>query len=302
MALEKLMEAVQSRNSNRTIVIAHAVDASLFLAMKQALERNLASFILVGPLKEMEKLLEEAEIPKELEGKVAKVNAEDDKASALKAVQLVSEGKGNALMKGMLSTSTLLKAVLNKEVGLRTGKVLSHLAGFSFADKEQLLFLTDAAMNIAPDLRDKEQIIENAVDAVRHIGIEKPRVAVITAVETVNPAMQATLDAAALTQMNRRGQLKNCIVDGPLGLDNAISEESAKQKGITSEVAGKADILLAPSIEAGNVLYKSLTYFGNAVVGGIIVGAKAPIILTSRTDKVESKLLSMLLAISSIEA
>lgn len=301
MALEKLVATIKRRNNLQTIVIAHATDISLMLAAKQAVERNIASFLLVGPVETMEKLVGEAEFTKDTLSKVTLINASSDKESAKKAVQLVVEGKADALMKGMLATSTLLKAVLDKEAGLRTGKILSHLAAFSFQEKEDLLFLTDAAMNIAPDLKEKAEIVQNAVNAVRQVGIEKPKVAALAAVETINPSMQATLDAAALSQMSHRGQITGCIVDGPLGLDNAISLESANQKGITSDVAGQADILLAPTIEVGNVLYKSLTYFGRAVVGGIIVGAKAPIILTSRTDKVESKLLSMALALSSIE-
>ncbi|MCD8510792.1 MAG: bifunctional enoyl-CoA hydratase/phosphate acetyltransferase [Bacillus sp. (in: Bacteria)] len=301
MALEKLVATIKARSNIQTIAIAHSTDISLIQAAKQAIEKGIASFIFVGPVAIMETLVKEAEFTDELANKFTFVNASTDKESARQAVQLVAEGKADALMKGMLATSTLLKAVLNKEMGLRTGKVLSHLAAFSFKGNERLLFLTDAAMNIAPDLKEKVEIVQNAVDAVRKIGIDKPKVAALAAVETVNPSMQATLDAASLTQMSKRGQITDCVVDGPLGLDNAISEESASQKGISSEVAGRADILMAPSIEVGNVLYKSLTYFGGAVVGGIIVGAKAPIILTSRTDKVESKLLSMALAISSIE-
>ena len=182
-----------------------------------------------------------------------------------------------------------MKAVLNKEWGLRKGSVLSHVAAFEVPNYDRLIFVTDAAMNIAPDVTQKAAIIQNTVEVARAIGIDLPKVAPIAAVEVVNPAMQATIDAAMLTQMNRRGQIKNCVVDGPLALDNAVSQIAAEHKGIVSDVAGKADILLVPTIEAGNVLYKSLVYFADAKVGAMIAGAKAPIVLTSRADSAETK-------------
>lgn len=166
---------------------------------------------------------------------------------------------------------------------------------------DRYTIVTDAAMNIAPDLEQKAQIIKNAVRVAHSIGIDMPKVAPLAAVEVVNPAMQATLDAAALTVMNQRGQISGCIVDGPLALDNAVSQLAAEHKGIKSDVAGKADILLVPAIEVGNVLYKSLVYFANAKVGAVISGAKAPIVLTSRADTAESKLYSLALALCSAE-
>jgi phosphate butyryltransferase len=202
-------------------------------------------------------------------------------------------------MKGNVPTALILKAVLNKEWGLRTGNVLSHVAAFEVAGFDRLTFITDAAMNIAPDLQQKAQIIENAVEIAQSIGVNHPKVAPIAAVEVVNPAMQATVDAASLTMMNQRGQIRNCAVDGPLALDNAVSHHAAEHKGIESEVAGQADILLVPNIETGNALYKSLIYFAKAKVGAVIAGAKAPIVLTSRADSAESKLFSLALAICS---
>lgn len=169
-------------------------------------------------------------------------------------------------MKGLVSTSALLKAVLHKEIGLRTGKVLSHVAAFEVEGFEKLIFITDAAMNIEPDLNQKAQILQNAIDFAAQTGIEVPKAAVLAAVENVNPAMQATLDAASLTVMSLREQIKGGIVEGPLALDNAISKEAAAHKGITGKVAGDADILLVPTIETGNVLYKSLIYFARAKV------------------------------------
>jgi phosphate butyryltransferase len=203
-------------------------------------------------------------------------------------------------MKGNIPTSVLLKAVLNKEFGLRTGNVLSHVAVFEVPDFDRFTIVTDAGMNISPDLEQKAQIVKNAAILARAIGIEYPKVAPIAAVEVVNPVMQATVDAAALSMMNKRGQITGCIVDGPLALDNAVSTLAAEHKGIHSEVAGRADILLVPTIEVGNVLYKSLIYFAKAKVGAVIAGAKAPIVLTSRADSAESKLYSLALAICSV--
>jgi phosphate butyryltransferase len=204
-------------------------------------------------------------------------------------------------MKGNVSTAILLKAVLNKEYGLRTGRILSHVAIFEVPGFSKFTIVTDAAMNLEPDLQQKEQIVVNAVKIARSIGIDKPKVAALAAVEIVNPAMQATIDAASLTLMNKRGQIKDCLIDGPLALDNAISLEAAKHKGIESDIAGQADILLVPTIDVGNVLYKSLVYFAKASVGAVIAGAKAPIVLTSRSDSSESKLYSLALAICSSE-
>ncbi|MDG5788672.1 bifunctional enoyl-CoA hydratase/phosphate acetyltransferase [Evansella sp. AB-P1] len=302
MNLETLITAIKSNQNCRTIVVAHATDITLFLAAKQALDERLASFIFVGPSDLMTDLAKEVGLFQGLDEneRIRFVHSDNDISSANQAVQLVRKGEGDIVMKGMLATSLLLKAVLNKDFGLRTGNVLSHLAGFSLSERDSFLFVTDAAINIAPDLNGKVQILQNAVEAVGNMGINEPKVAVIAAVETVNTSMQATLDAAALTMMNRRGQIKQCVVDGPLALDNAVSVDAAKQKGIDSKVAGYADIIIVPSIEVGNVLYKSLTIFGKAIVGGIIVGAKAPIILTSRADSIESKMLSMTMALSTV--
>lgn len=213
----------------------------------------------------------------------------------------MSSGQADILMKGMIPTSDLLKAVLHKEAGLRTGKILSHVAAFEVPGYDRLIFVTDSGMNINPDLQQKAQIIENAALIAKGIGVEMPKVAVLAAVETINPSMQATLDASALTVMNKRGQISYCVVEGPLALDNAISPEAAEHKGITGEVAGKADILLVPAIETGNALYKSLIYFSGAKVGAVIAGARAPIVLTSRADSAESKLFSIALAVKTLQ-
>ena len=200
-------------------------------------------------------------------------------------------------MKGNVGTATLLKGVLNKEWGLRKNELLSHIALFEVpAYHHKLIALSDVAMNIAPDLNAKVNIIRNSIEFLNKLGINEPKIAVLGAVELVNDMMPATMDAALLSKMADRGQIPNCLIDGPLAFDNAISAASAKHKGIRSNVAGEADMLLLPDIEAGNVLYKSFVFFANAKVASLILGASAPIVLTSRSDSEESKLDSIILA------
>jgi phosphate butyryltransferase len=283
--------------SRNTVAVAAAEDLEVLEAVIAALDRNLANFILFGDKEKINSIFK-SKTHQNMSGKNLKIiNAESSTAAAELAVKAVFNKEADVLMKGNIPTNILLKAVLNKEYGLRTGNVLSHVAVFEVPGFDRFTIITDAAMNIAPDLEQKAQIIKNAVFLARSIGITMPKVAPIAAVEVVNPAMQATLDAAALTVMNKRGQISGCIVDGPLGLDNAISSLAAEHKGIHSDVAGNADILLVPTIEVGNALYKSLIYFANAKVGAVIAGAKSPIVLTSRADSAESKLYSLALAL-----
>ncbi len=283
-----------NKESLLTVAIAAAEDEDVLIAVKKALEIGLAKFHLVGNQDQIEKICSTISLSLD---QVTITNEPNPVNASLKAVELVSSGQCQILMKGLLPTSTILKAVLNKEIGLRTGRILSHVAVFDLPAFNRFIFLTDAAMNIAPDLSQKAGIIQNAVDLAKSLGISTPKVAPIAAVETVNPDMQATLDASLLSKMADRGQIKDAIVDGPLALDIAISVEAAKHKGIKSEVAGHADILLVPTIEVGNALYKSLIYFSNAKVGAVVTGAKAPIVLTSRADSPEAKVNSIALAI-----
>ncbi|MEH7546350.1 MULTISPECIES: phosphate butyryltransferase [Bacillaceae] len=296
MLLDSLINQA-THNGYNTVAVAAGDTAEVIEAVLDALNRNLAEFILYG---DQEKIISLIKLQKQelLNNHKLKIVHSDSVVSAAEsAVQAVSNKQANVLMKGNIPSNIFLKAVLNKEYGLRTGNVLSHTAFFEVPGFSQLLLITDAAMNIAPNLEQKVQIIKNTVALAKSVGIEMPKVAVIAAVEAVNPDMQATLDAAALTVMNKRGQISGCIVDGPLGLDNAISELAAEHKGIISDVAGKADILLVPTIEVGNVLYKSLIYFAKAKVGAVLAGASAPIVLTSRADSAESKLYSLALAL-----
>ena len=212
------------------------------------------------------------------------------------AVKMVSSGEADILMKGKVGTASLLKCVLNKDWGLRTGNLLSHIALFEVNTYHKLLAVTDVAMNIAPKLHDKIAIVNNSVACLNKLGIKLPKVAVLGAVEMVNENMESTLDAALLSKMNQRDQIKNCIIDGPLAFDNAVSLESASLKGIKSEVAGDTDLLLMPDIEVGNVLYKTLVFFAKAKVASMILGASAPIVLTSRSDSEQAKYDSILLA------
>jgi phosphate butyryltransferase len=296
LLLESLIEKA-THASTYTVAVAAAEDLVVIEAVMDALDRNLANFILFGNKEKINSIIETKTHKYIDSGKLKIVHAISLAAAAELAVKSIFNKEANVLMKGNIPTKIMMKAVLNKEYGLRTGNVLSHVAVFEIPGFDRLMIVTDAAINIAPGLEQKAQIIRNAVTLARSIGIDLPKVAPIAAVEVVNPAMEATMDAAALTMMNKRGQITDCIIDGPLGLDNAVSKLAAEHKGIDSKVAGHADILFVPSIEVGNILYKSLIYFANAKVGAVIAGAKAPIVLTSRADSAESKLYSLALAL-----
>ncbi|MCL6570490.1 MAG: phosphate butyryltransferase [Bacillus sp. (in: Bacteria)] len=296
MLLESLIEKA-THVSTYTVAVVSAEDLVVIEAVMDAIDRNLANFILFGNKEKINAIIETKTYKRMDAGKLKIVHADSTATAAELAVKSVFNKEANVLMKGNIPTNIMMKAVLNKEYGLRTGNVLSHVAVFEIPGYNRLMIVTDAAMNIAPGLEQKAQIIRNAVSLARSIGIDLPKVAAIAAVEVVNPAMEATMDAAALTMMNKRGQIVNCLIDGPLGLDNAVSMLAAEHKGIHSKVAGHADILLVPTIEVGNTLYKSLIYFANAKVGAVIAGAKAPIVLTSRADSAESKLYSLALGL-----
>lgn len=295
MKLEHLIDQAAGQ-PKKTVAIAVAEDHEVIEAVARAITLQLAQFRLYGNQEKIMGMLQEHGL--QTSEHIEVIAATSSAEAAELSVKAVRNGEADVLMKGNIPTANILKAVLNKEWGLRKGSVLSHVAAFEVPNYNRLIFVTDAAMNIAPDVTQKAAIIQNTVEVARAIGIDLPKVAPIAAVEVVNPAMQATIDAAMLTQMNRRGQIKNCVVDGPLALDNAVSQIAAEHKGIVSDVAGKADILLVPTIEAGNVLYKSLVYFADAKVGAMIAGAKAPIVLTSRADSAETKVYSLALAVA----
>lgn len=288
----EVLELVK-KNETRKVAVAVAQDEPVLEAVRDAGIAGIAEAILVGDRKNIETIAKAIEF--DLAG-VEIIDEPDNIKAAKTAVSLVTSKKADMVMKGLVDTATFLRAVLDKEIGLRTGKVLSHVAVFDVPALQRMIILTDAAMNIAPDLAGKKQILENAVQVAHALGMELPKVAPVCAVEVVNQDMPATIDAAILSKMNDRGQIKGCIVDGPLAIDNALSEEAARHKGIQSPVAGNADIILVPNIETGNVMYKTLTYTSNARVGAMLAGAAAPVILTSRADSPETKMYSIALA------
>ncbi|WP_226582874.1 phosphate butyryltransferase [Halobacillus litoralis] len=297
--LDDLVQAVD-RSKRKTVAVAQAADTEVLKAVKMSLESGIAHFALVGNHEEIKRLALDVEL--DLDQKGVEVISASIQNCAGTAVKEVKDGRADVVMKGHIDTKTLLRAVLNKDYGLRKSSVLSHVALFEIPGREKMTFLTDAAMNIEPTLEEKVQIINNAVEVAHKAGWEYPKVAPLAAVEVVNPAMKATQDAALLTQMNRRGQIKGCVVDGPLAFDNAVDQKAAKQKGVQSEVAGNADILVVPTIEVANALYKSFIYFAQAKVAGVISGAQAPIVLTSRADDAENKIYSLALALKASQS
>lgn len=296
--IDELLEAARSVSaaSGRVcLAVAAAQDEEVLEAVEAARTAGLTEAVLIGDGDAIKAIAGEKNIDL---SHYQVVHEKDLAAAAAAAVAAVRRGEAAFVMKGLLDTAVLLKAVLNKETGLNVGRLVSHVGVAESPRYHKLFLMTDAAINIAPTVQEKLDIIRNAVDCARALGVELPKVALLAAVERVNPEkMPCTADAAVLTQMNRRGQLPLCIVDGPLALDNAISAESARIKKIDSPVAGDADILVAPDIEAGNILYKSVIDLGGAKGAGLVMGAAAPVVLTSRADTSETKLASIALAV-----
>jgi phosphotransacetylase len=273
--------------------VAHPCEAGALSGAVEAAHAGLIVPILVGPAAKIASVAQSAKI--DLSGfKI--VDAEHSHASAAKAAELVRTGQAELLMKGSLHTDELMAAVVAREAGLRTGRRISHVFVMDVPTYHKVLVVTDGAINIAPTLEDKADICQNAIDLARSLGLEKPKVAILAAVETVTSKMPATIDAAALCKMADRGQITGAIVDGPLAFDNAISKEAAAIKHIRSDVAGDPDILVAPDLEAGNMLAKQLSFLANADSAGLVLGAKVPVILTSRADSVRSRIASCAVA------
>jgi len=285
---ERLVERCRSLEPIPTAV-AHPCEKSALAGAIEAGELGLIAPILVGPAAKIEEIAKASKIDL---GKTQVIDAPHSHGAAAKAVELVRQGKAELLMKGSLHTDELLGAVVARETGLRTGRRISHVFIMDVPTYHKVLIVTDAAINIAPALEDKVDICQNAIDLAVSLGLEKPKVAILAAVETVNSKMPATLDAAALCKMAERGQITGGILDGPLAFDNAISRQAAETKGIRSAVAGDPDILLAPDLEAGNILAKQLSFLANADSAGLVLGARVPIILTSRADSVRSRIAS----------
>lgn len=278
--------------SIKRLVLASAADDHSLDAVFKAKSLNIIEPILAGDKEKIKKLCDENGY--DLNG-IEIIHTTDENKAVYESVNLVKSGRADILMKGHIGTATLLKGVLNETNGLKTGNLLSHFSIFEIPQYHKLISVTDVAMNIAPTLREKVGILINALLYMQKMGYVKPKVAVLGAVEQVNDKMPATLDAAILSKMAQRKQLPACLVDGPLAFDNAMSKESAIHKGIESEVAGDADLLLMPDIESGNILYKAFGFMGGKLAA-VILGASSPIVLTSRSDSEDSKLNSILLA------
>ena len=277
------------------IAVAAAREEAVLAALSGAGQQGLAQPVLLGERDKIEEGAEKAGIS--LSGWDL-IEENNPAAAAVRAVELIRDGEADLVMKGLVSSAAFLKAVLRKDLGLNRGTLISHGALMEVPAYHKLFIASDCALNIAPNLAEKEAILRNAVDLAHCLGIEEPKAAILGAVETVDPErMPCTADAAILTQMQRRGQITGCIVDGPLALDNAVSSASASTKSIDSPVAGDADILLVPDIEAGNILYKSMTNLCGAKTAGLILGTRTPVILTSRADSAETKTASIALAI-----
>jgi phosphotransacetylase len=279
--------------------VAHPCESTALIAALEAAQKGLITPILVGPATKIQEVAKQSGITL---GETKIVDAPHSHGSAAKAVELVRQGQAELLMKGSLHTDELLSAVVAKETGLRTGRRISHVFIMDIPTYHKVLIVTDAAINIAPTLEDKVHIVQNAIDLAISLGVSTPKVAILAAVETVNSKMPATIDAAALCKMAERGQITGGLLDGPLAFDNAISREAARVKNIQSKVAGDPDILLVPDHEAGNKMAKQLSFLANADSDGLVLGARVPIILTSRADSVRSKIASVAVAVLTTHA
>ena len=287
--LSQLIELAKAKDSV-TVAVAQAADKEVLEAVVNAQKEGIAKALLTGDVAKISAILTEmGENPSDF----TIIQADSDEECAFKAVEQIRLGNANILMKGLLSTGTFMKSVINRDTGLRTGKTISHTMFYEAPSYGKLLCLTDGGMNTFPDLPKKADILENAIEVVKKLGIEKPTVACVCGAENVDPKVQSTLDADELSKMER---FNDAIVYGPVGLDLAISKEAVHHKGYKNENAGYADILLVPTYEVGNGIGKAMTYFAGAKSAGIVVGAKAPIVLVSRSDNAEAKLLSIALA------
>ncbi len=291
--LLRLMQMAEAQPPLRTAVV-HPVDALSLAGAVAAAHSGLIEPVLIGPLGRIQAAAQSAGLDL---GGLQVIDVKHSHAAAGRACELAAKGEASAIMKGALHTDELLEAIVSSNSGLRTDRRMSHVFVLDVPTYPRPLLVSDAALNIAPDLAAKRDIVQNAIDCAQAMDIAEPKVAILSAVETVNPKMTSTIDAAALCKMAERGQIVGGKLDGPLALDNAISLEAAQAKGIRSSVAGQADILIVPDIEAGNMLAKQLFYLSNAQSAGIVMGARVPIMLTSRSDPEASRLASCALAI-----
>ncbi len=290
--LSEILEIAKYQASKK-LVVAAAEDLHVLQAVLYAQAENIIHPILVGDSDKILEICRENHLEPE---DIPLLDEKDPERSCEVAIDLIRKGEASILMKGLVSTAPLLKAVLDRDKGLRKNDLLSHAAIFEVPSYHKLITVTDAAMNVNPSLGEKAGIIENAVEMLHRIGIKQPKVGVLGPIETVNPKIQSTVDARDLKAMNLSGRIKDCLIDGPFAIDNAVSKEAALHKGIDSEVAGDADILLAPDLNSGNILYKTLIFLADSTSAAVVMGASVPIVLTSRADSEKSKLMSIALA------
>ncbi|AWI06618.1 bifunctional enoyl-CoA hydratase/phosphate acetyltransferase [Clostridium drakei] len=295
---EELIKKVQNSGSKKIAAVVVAQDEHTLQAVFKARKDNIAEPVLIGNKSKIKEIL--SNLKEDLDDSSI-IDVEDDASAAAKAVELVNSNKADFIMKGKIQTADLLKAVVNKEHGLRTGKVMSHFVINEIPNYHKLIVTTDGGMMMYPNVDEKKQIIENAVNTLIDMGYEKPKVAVLAAVEKVNPKMPESVDAGLLKEMNQKGEIKNCIVEGPISYDLTMSKESAEIKGYSSPVVGDADVLIVPNITAGNILGKALVFSAGGKMAGFIVGAKVPIVLTSRGSSAEEKYLSLVLSASAVK-
>lgn len=293
-----LIKKVQKNDSIKRVAVAAAHDEHTLEAVFKAAGDKLVEPVLVGNKEKIEEILKKLNLKYE---PANIINTESDKEAAEKTVELIHENKADFIMKGKLQTADLLKAVVDKEKGLRTGNVISHVAILEIPAYRKLIAVTDGGMVMYPNLDEKKQILENSVNVFLAMGYECPKVAVLCVVETVNPKMPETVDADTLKNMNRDGEIKDCMVEGPISLDLTFNKESAEIKGYSSPVTGDADILLVPNITTGNIMSKALIEMAGATMAGMVVGAKVPIVLTSRGASSEEKYLSLVLSASAVK-
>lgn len=295
---DELIKKVQSVSLKKRVVVAAAHDEHTLEAVFRAVHNDIVDPVLVGDKSKIKEILRSLKVGFD-ENQIIGTNSDDESAEV--AVKIINDNKADFLMKGKLQTADLLRAVVNKEKGLHTGRVMSLMVIHEMPSYHKLLVVSDGGMMMYPTLVEKKQIIENAVDALIAMGYEKPKVAVLAAVENVNPKMPESVDAGLLKKMNQKGEIKNCIVEGPISYDLVMSKESAEIKGYESPVVGEADILIVPNITAGNILGKTLVYSAGATMAGFIVGAKVPIVITSRGSSSQEKYLSLVLSASAVK-
>jgi phosphate butyryltransferase len=295
MNLKRLDELIvlARKRKKRRIVVAAANDVHVLQAVCKASIENIIDPVLIGDKIQIQNILKDFETGS---GTFDIIDEPDPELACQMAVSLIKRGDADILMKGLVPSAPFLKAILNKDNGIKKQELLSHFAFLEIPTYHKLIGITDAAMNISPDLDEKASIIRNAIEVYHRLGIDEPKVAVIGPVEVVNPKIESTLHASMLTLMNKQNQITGCIIDGPLALDNAVSKEAAELKGIISKVAGDADIILTPDLDSGNILYKSLVFLGNSTSAAIIMGAVSPVVLTSRADSETNKFMSIVLA------